>query len=594
MQYDKASQRYVFLQNDALIFTIKDIDTLETELKIIPHPTIDFYVTKMPQEFHKAHMPIEECRKITTPLLDKDRRIAETLGILPQFLNAKRGNNMYEYNKAVKRNPNLYGIDIDIQDFYKTKYYIANQDEAGEQSVASSYKICYSDTEVDISTFNDGFPDPHIAPCPINLITNIFEFTKEAISYILYDERVGNDIKDIVSDPNRFIKEYLDPMIVESGLSFKFKVFEKEEDLIIAYFNDIKERKPDFCMWWNMNFDGNTILNRLKKLGYTDEQIADIMCSEEVPKMYRHVRYIDDPQRSMFETSSSDDDDEDEADKTKKSASAGKNKPHPSRLFDWWEIAGYTQMVDQMALYSCMRKRSLLPSYKLDDIGLKEANIGKYNLKENGYDIKDVNVKNFKIFLAYNIRDSFVQYKIENACHDVESMIIFAGNTKLSKSQSMSNCVKNEIYLYLFREGNIMGNCITYDISEKIKGALVCRPELIQQYGIKIFGCKNSFVFEDAIDSDASSLYPSMIIIHNISKEALFGRIVDIVRGQTSIGNGVEIFQNNPDFENTIMTDIQTIDMSIFDMCKQYMDLPDVSDIIKIIDSKAINAIRVA
>lgn len=584
--YDKTTNKYISLHNDALIFTVKDIDTLHTELKVLPHPNIDFYLAKTPQKFHRFSIPIEDCRRVTVPYIDRDHAIAESLGIIPQFTYANRNGGFYEYNKQVMKHPNLYGADIDIQDFYKTKYILDNQDDTGEQSVAASYDICFSDTEVDISTYPEDFPDPQVAPCPINLITNIFAKTKEAITYILYDERVAQEQKDIATNSEKFVNEYLDPILLNEGLTFKFKVFAKEDELIKAYFNDIHERKPDFCMWWNMNFDGNTILNRLKRLGYSDEQIADIVCHPEVPKQYRFTRYIPDAKRKLFEDGD-DDDDSDEDDGRSKNS---KQKPHPSRLFDWWEIAGYTQMIDQMALYSCMRKRSILPSYKLDAIGDIEAKIGKYDLQANGYSIKDCNIKNFKIFVAYNIRDSFVQYKIEQNTQDINNAIICASNTRISKSQSMSNCVKNEVYLYLLKQGECVGNSVDYDIIEHFQGALVCRPELIQQFGPKVFGCKNSFIFEDCIDSDASSLYPSMMIVNNISKEALFGRVVDIIEGSTerSLGNGVEYFENNKDFENTLFGNLQTIDMSIFDVCNKYMKLPTPAEIISKINAKVL------
>ena len=45
-KFDPMTGKYVYLKNDALIYTEKDVETLKTELKIIPHPKIDFYIAK--------------------------------------------------------------------------------------------------------------------------------------------------------------------------------------------------------------------------------------------------------------------------------------------------------------------------------------------------------------------------------------------------------------------------------------------------------------------------------------------------------------------------------------------------------------------
>ena len=149
----------------------------------------------------------------------------------------------------------------------------------------------------------------------------------------------------------------------------------------------------------------------------------------------------------------------------------------------------------------------------------------------------------------------------------------------------MSICVKNEIMLYLMRQNLIIGNAIDYNIVEHFQGALVGLPSLIEQYGIKIPGCKKSYVFSLCCDSDASSLYPSMIISHNVSKDALFGRISAIYQGTTGkyLGIGVDKYENSEDKTNSLFMDLETIDISLFDITKQYFDLPTPGEIINII-----------
>lgn len=567
-QRDPTTGKRVMTKPDALIFTVKDTETLKSEIKILQHPTIDFYLAKTPQAYHKFSMPENEVRKVTVPYMDRDKEIAACLGKLQEYYNSF--SNRTEYKREIMRNPNLYSADTDIEDFYKTKTVLANETKDGEQAVASKYNMCYSDTEVDISEFNEDFPDPNRAPCKICLITVFYDETKEAISYILYDERTKDDQSWVVKHPTEFVDEYLDPLIKNEGFTFEFKLFKTELDMIKTYFSDMHIRKPDFCLWWNMSFDMPTIINRLKYYwNLSDDEIAKILCHPDIPDKFKYYKYIPDPQRSAFDNN--DDEDGDEEEEQSKNS---KNKPHPSRLFDWVEIPGYTQHYCQMSMYSNIRKRSILPSYRLDDIG-KEAGIGKYNLQEHGYSIKDCNVKNFKIFLGYNIRDSFVQYIIEKKYQDINQYILSTSNTRLSKGHQMSICVKNEIMLYLLHNHEVMGNSIDYGIFEAFEGALVGKPDLIEQLGIVIGNIK-SFVYEDSIDLDASSLYPSIIILFNIFKSALYGRIVNVYDGEINLGKCEGLFSN-----------LQTIDQSLFDICNNYFGLPTPLELVKAIEAEA-------
>lgn len=580
MSFDPVTRKMIPMRNDFLLYTEKDTETLETVLKIIPHPMIEFYIAKTPQPYHKMQMPMDEVRTVKAPYVDRGAAIAECLGKKQEYFFACR--NGYEakrdFIKTMMRNPNLYGADCDIEDFYKTKMVLQNMNDAGEQTVAPKYNLSFSDIEVDISEFEEDFPDPQVAPCPINLITNIFMTEKICISYILHDRRVAEDQLWVVKNPSQFVKEYLDPMIINEGLKFTFKMFKDELELIKEYFKDLHKYKPDFCAWWNISFDFPTILNRLKRMGMGDREIADIMCHPDVPSQYRIVNYKPDPKRRMFVIKSGVDDEEDTEDDEEEDdarSKNSKNKPPPSRLTDVVEISGYTQHYDQMALFSNMRKRSLLPSYKLDDIGKEYGSITKYNLAEHGLSIKDANVKNFKAFLGYNIRDSFVQYKIEQKQQDIPNSIIGASTTKFNSSQAMSICVRNELMFYLYKEKQVMGNAIDYGVHEKFEGAIVAKPELLEQKGIQLVGAaeNSGLVFSLDIDLDFSSLYPSIIITSNITKPALYGHIV-----QVNVGNGETVLENG---YGNLGEDLQIIDGSIFDITSKYYGLPGPAELAK-------------
>ena len=77
--YDTSIRKNVQMRSDALIFTVKDTETLKTEIKIIKHPMIDFYLSKTPLDFHHFSVPLENLRKVTVPYADRDKEIASCL-----------------------------------------------------------------------------------------------------------------------------------------------------------------------------------------------------------------------------------------------------------------------------------------------------------------------------------------------------------------------------------------------------------------------------------------------------------------------------------------------------------------------------------
>jgi DNA polymerase elongation subunit (family B) len=555
---------------DALIFTLKDIETNTTELCVLERPFIDFYIATAPQPFHRVSIPKEIARKVTVPFANRDKEMAGALGLLQDYYNSWKNGSNNQFTAYLKKNPNLYAADTNIEDYYKTRAILKYG-----KVYAASYKKGYADIEVDISNYTEDFAHPDTAPCVINLITYIDKTTKKVYCFILYDERVKDSIMHIIQDPNGFIERYTDDIIKKENFIYYFNVYKTELELIKAFFTTIHECKPDFVGFWNMPFDMPTILNRLRRLGCSEDNIADICCHPEILQKHRYVKYISDPKRALFNADSTAEDDDEEEDTNKNSTS--KNRPHPSRLIDWIEIPGYTQFFDQLSTFSCLRKRWTLPSYKLDDIGKKYGGIGKVDLADLGYSIRDVNIKNFEVFLSYNIRDSYVQYAIEEKQHDIEQMITSSFNTRLSKTFSNSIVIKNHLMLYLYEKSNhIMGNAVSFNSKEGYEGALVGRPELLEQYGIDIIG-KPSYVFENAIDLDATSLYPSIIICYNIFKSALFGHVVAVKKpDDTLLGTGEGLFE-----------EVQTIQHSIFEIAESYLGLPNIHTILKDIEETA-------
>jgi DNA polymerase elongation subunit (family B) len=557
----------VEISPDALIFTLADIETNERELHVIENPYIDFYLAKTQQPFHRISIPKEEVRKVTILYKNRNKEMASSLNLLNEFYNSWKNGSNYNFMNELKKHPNLYAADTHIEDFYKTQVILKNG-----SVFAPMYKKGYADIEVDLSEYDEDFAYPDVAPCPIYLITYIDRTLKEVFCFILYDERIKDDIMRIVNNPDAFIAKNIPKKILDEKFKYHFNVYENELALIKGFFKCIHECKPDFVGWWNMPFDMPYILKRLDNLGLSNEEIANVCCHPEVPEHHRYVRYVEDPKRKQFYSRNKEDKSDDEEENEN-----SKNRPPPSRLVDWVEIPGYTQFFDQLSTFSCLRKRFLLRSYALDVIGKKYGGIGKLNLAELGYSIRNINIVNFEVCLAYNIEDSYVQYAIEEKQRDINQFVASSFNTRLSKTFSNSIVIKNYLMHYLYTQSNhIMGNAVSFGKDEEFEGALVCRPELIEQLGVNIMG-RPSYVFENAIDLDATSLYPSIIITHNIFKSALFGHVVNIRRPDgVSLGKGEGLFET-----------LQTIDQSVFELSNDYLGLPPIYDILSGIEQIA-------
>ena len=65
----------------------------------------------------------------------------------------------------------------------------------------------------------------------------------------------------------------------------------------------------------------------------------------------------------------------------------------------------------------------------------------------------------------------------------------------------------------------------------------------------------------------------------------IIGRISAIYQGTTGkyLGNGVTTYENAEDKTVSLFMDLETVDISLFDITKQYMDLPTPGELINLI-----------
>lgn len=184
-------------------------------------------------------------------------------------------------------------------------------------------KKAFIDIETDLIDYT---PDMDMlsgtAYSPINCVTVIFDWTKEVYTFILNPykppsigyaseeekkrrfELYASQLKqhnDLVNHKEDFIKslhESFDEMY--GSLNYKLRFYDKEIEMITDIFRLINDRKPYFCLAWNMRFDLQYLYERIKVLGY---QPTSIICHPDFDHPYCRFK-ID---KSMYQISKQND-----------------------------------------------------------------------------------------------------------------------------------------------------------------------------------------------------------------------------------------------------------------------------------------------
>lgn len=540
---------YKMIAKDFLLCTIKDIETNTNILKIFPEPMIDFYVVK--EEYRNEitypliSIPKEKVKRYTCKYRDRDKEMLQVIGLWKEASMLKRSNyKSYLDFLAInlRNNPHLYAADINIEDFYKTDFEL----QYGTQEVFPLRKGFY-DIEVDVSEYTSTFSDPET---PINFISYMCAENKTMHVFLLE----YNDIpaqKEVKMNPLGFIQEYLMNQEIEDDTKFDIRFFEREVDLIRSFYDTLHQEKNDFLTAWNSPFDNQYIINRAKKLGINP---VELMCTQDIPDEFKRLIYIEDPDRNRS------------------------TEKYFHRMWDWVDVSSYTMYPDALSLYSNLRKRTQQESYSLYNISNVELGISKVDLSSYGLSIRTGFKVDYKRFLQYSIMDTYLLYLLDQKNGDLENLVNISENTRIAKGVNVSIVIKNTLYLHMMRKGEIIGNTIDYGIWESVTGAVVASPDNTNIKSVPVYGERKTFIFDNCIDLDASSLYPSIIFILNVCKNTIKKKYVYIYR----TGDPNNILMNGGEFFEAL----ETIEASIFDLGEKIFNLPSFESMVEKLNKK--------
>ena len=489
-----------------LYLVYKDCDSQQKFVEEIIDPDYKFYVAKPDKRvtYNRLFVSESDVDLVTVPHKELDKAIAKITGMTEYFYtNISTGNR--NENRKLHLHPDIFNSDMNIEDHYRYRFDKLYRNET--KPITKSF----FDIEVDGINILGDFPEPGEAP--INAVSLIIQETQQVYSFLLRTktnpqiEEFENEVKNgtLISELERFIVDAVGgpEMAQKYNINFKYNFLFYDEDdeinLIKDIFSAINTFKPDFLLAWNMSFDIPYVIARIQRLGYDP---CNIMCSPDFKHKFVYY-YVDE-----------------------------RNKNEIAERGDFASIASYTTFLDQMIHFASRRKgQNKFISFNLDYIGEAIAKVRKLDYKHITTDIAQLPYKDYKTFVFYNIMDTIVQYCIEFMTTDLEYVYnkSLMNNTRYSKVHRQTVYLMNRGIKEFKQDGFIMGNNVNkFNIKpdNKFPGAFVADPKQLNDYSrLRIYG-RAIDVFDNCMDFDYASLYPSVIRQFNIAPHTQIGLLI--------------------------------------------------------------------
>lgn len=538
---------------DVLYVIYKDLNTGEKKLEAIENPAYTYYIANglKPVTYNMVHIDKKYVKPITCKYRDLKLSIAKETNNVDWFYdNIKSGN--YTNNERLFTIPSIFQADVDIEDYYRYLFGRVYQNNAFKVSKM------YFDIEADVESLKGEFPD--MGQCPINACTLVDEANNH-IYVLLLEDYSNPQIEELKETPNinEELKAFVCSRVSKSKFGSEFGLdkmeysivyFDKEIDLIASIFKIINKIKPDFVLAWNIAFDLPYIIERIKKLGYSNPE--DIVCHPDFK--YKICEYWIDHRADKYENRG-----------------------------DYAHISSYSVFLDQMITCAARRKgQRSIGSMKLDNVGSVFADIGKLDYSSITMQLYKLPRLNYKIFVFYNVMDTIVQLCVENRINDVDYVFntAISTNTRYSKVHKQTVYITNRARKEYDKMGYILGNNVNKgnEKKEPYAGAFVADPLLVSDKPkLKVNG-KAINVLHNLNDFDYTSLYPSCIDQYNISLNTMIGKII-----MDKIYANENRF-NNENFDRSLWFTEDLVSQDVLNFCNRYLSLPSYEEMYDLLD----------
>lgn len=472
------------VDDDYMFLVYKDNESGKKGYKVIPKPDYTYYKIKDNEPVPNYNMLFIDKNKVdahTVPYNNLLADIAKQTGNEDFFKTNLQNRNKFA-NNELHCLPEIFFSDVNIEDHYRFKFANTYSNDI------KKLKKGFFDIEVDGKWAKGEFVE--MGECAINCVSFYDDGTDKVYTFILRDERnpMIAELEEEIRSGKFGYKEIHEFIIKSVGgkkqaekygllnTQYSINFFDYEIELIKSLFQTMHKCSPDFIEGWNSSgFDLPYIIQRIINLGYDP---ADIMCDQTWPK--KIVKHFVDH----------------------------KNLNELAERGDYTFISGLPVFLDQMIQYASRRKSKIgsFKSFKLDDIGEKEAKVKKLDYHHITNSVTELPWLDFKTFFLYNIMDVIVQKCIETKTQDLE--YIFAkcvvNNTSYKKGHRQTIYLINRMAADWYKKGYIIGTNSNRNNPKppKYLGAIVGDPTRTNDYSkMKIDG-RTIWVCENLTDYD--------------------------------------------------------------------------------------------
>lgn len=564
--------RKASVEKDYLIILFKDNVKGVKRAHIIYEPLYTFYKLKDEYQEPPHNLFFIEKEKVDTytcKYADILKAIAEVTDNA-QFFMDNVNSGQASKNQKLHTCTNIFMSDMNIENYYRFLFNLSYKNEAC--SITKAFLDIETDGSYSISDF------PESGEVPINAISYCDESHDTTYQFILNDRK--NPLVQKYKDDwesGKISKQELHDFVVNAvggykkavkygvdKMQYRIVFFDSEIEMISTMFDVINKTIPDFILVWNMAFDLKFIIDRIQYLGYDPNSI---ICDDRIGESLLKF-YVDERNKNEF-------------------AERG----------DFVNISSFSVWLDQMIQFASRRKgRAQYQSFSLDSIGEVVANVRKLDYSHITKNITMLPYLDMKTFSFYNIMDVIVQKCIEKSTQDCEYIFTkcLVNNTVYPKGHRQSIYLANRFAKEFFEYGYIIGNNKNkWNEKPEIKfpGAMVGDPlHNSKSIYVKINGVP-TYITENAIDFDFSSLYPSIILENNMAPNTQIGRLViedpDNPNRKFSLNEHQDMYINDEDedkgkvkysrggeFLDNYMTD------NVLEFCRRWLGLGDIHQVI--------------
>jgi DNA polymerase elongation subunit (family B) len=463
-------------------------------------------------------------------------RLVEFKDVIPQI-----NNNTFDFY-------NFYNADLDLEIFYGVQYY-SNTKEDTTPEIEQKLKTVFTDIEVYHQDKNIEFKfDESLHPI------SAISFYYDGVFYA-YFYNINNVTIDIPEWEEEFRKDLIKNNYIKDHETVEITEFKDELTLLKSYWNKCKEIDPAIITGWNSDkFDYPYIYRRILELTNNDEVKTNSIISR-----FNYVKLSKDmitiPEYSISDL-----------------------------------MFLYKPREDGGRNYG--KKRT---SYSLDFVSDVELGLKKFEYKSKNLDINEFFEKNPKGYLFYNIIDVVLCVRLNDKLKHIELHNIIRRLMKSTYTKSLvgPSAIFDSHVLYTtnnkirFGMNSQESKYIHEDEFKRIpklrmdskKGKQLIPSTIIKKdYDSAIFKYKGAYVTQpnsEIVDDgftfslDAASMYPSIILQHNISFDVFDAYIIPSITYKL-----LETLDNVLGKTNTVP---EIIVKSIFDLVNKYVDNKDNS-----------------